>query len=911
MTQQIDPFINANWGWSDGEDGWGTGMNDNLLTYAFFHNRRLDGIIATPSSLPDPATTGQAFFSVSDKVIYFRVELEWKTVQPPVGMRFILKTDETEYKYNGTTLVLDLKSISDVSGLQAALDNKLDDSDVGVINGVAPLGPDNKVPAEYLPESGSYLGTWDASTNTPTIVSSSGVSGQFYIVTTAGSTTIDGNSAWSLGDQIRFNGTVWQRIPNADAVSSVNSQTGVVVLTATDVGATPASHIGSGGSQHANATTSVSGFLSSSDKLKLDGVASGATANSTDAQLRDRATHTGTQAQSTVVNLVSDLAAKQATLVSGTNIKTINGTSILGSGDITISGGGSSSFTGLTDTPNSYIGFAGSAPIVKVDESGLEFIELGTAAFSNSSDFANSSHTHANATTSLAGFLSASDKIKLDGLGTMSTQNAVSVAITGGTINGTTIGATVRAAANFNVVDVDGNFTLTGSSRRIISDFTSSPSTARTLFKTNVTNGATRVEVIPDGTGTTSNLGAYNNSDPTNAAGVRLTATSTDTRVESIINGSGSYLPLHFSTGGASRANISTSGTFTITTPNNNPLVLDTTASTGEIQTKLSGTTVGYYKWDASGATILSADGTKSIQVTNVATNVVGVLNASGAIKSGNFVEASGAGGFLSSTFVTNARNPIWRFGNADGYGLSYFIGASGYGGTDSIGFHFGTATSAGSSVHITSTGLYATSFVGNGNNLTSLNASNINSGTLSAARLPFTYSTADTGSTLVQRQSNGYINVSYINTNIAQVNSGIITDFYVGFSNDGYIYKCSPSYALAALGAVSKSTPSQTFQNIGTVSGAVSITAASGIHVLATVNGNTTWTFPSPSSTEVHALTLELTNGGAHTMTWPSSTRWSGGVPPSLTASGTDILVFTKAGTNNWRGYLSSKDSK
>lgn len=38
----------------------------------------------------------------------------------------------------------------------------------------------------------------------------------------------------------------------------------------------------------------------------------------------------------------SQLNGKQATLVSGTNIKTINGTSILGSGDLTISGGGSS-----------------------------------------------------------------------------------------------------------------------------------------------------------------------------------------------------------------------------------------------------------------------------------------------------------------------------------------------------------------------------------------------------------------------------------------------------------------------------------------------------------------------------------------------------------------------------------------
>ncbi|QDC38699.1 hypothetical protein [Sphingobium fuliginis] len=53
----------------------------------------------------------------------------------------------------------------------------------------------------------------------------------------------------------------------------------------------------------ANATTSVSGLMSSTDKTKLDGVATSATANATDAQLRDRSTHTGTQAASTITGL--------------------------------------------------------------------------------------------------------------------------------------------------------------------------------------------------------------------------------------------------------------------------------------------------------------------------------------------------------------------------------------------------------------------------------------------------------------------------------------------------------------------------------------------------------------------------------------------------------------------------------
>ena len=44
-------------------------------------------------------------------------------------------------------------------------------------------------------------------------------------------------------------------------------------------------------------------WTASAAKSKLDGIASGATANATDAQLRDRATHTGTQAHTTITGL--------------------------------------------------------------------------------------------------------------------------------------------------------------------------------------------------------------------------------------------------------------------------------------------------------------------------------------------------------------------------------------------------------------------------------------------------------------------------------------------------------------------------------------------------------------------------------------------------------------------------------
>lgn len=47
-------------------------------------------------------------------------------------------------------------------------------------------------------------------------------------------------------------------------------------------------------------------------------------------------------------------------------------------------------------------------------------------------------------------------------LGTMASQNANSVAITGGTIDGTAIGGTVRASGNFTDIDASGNVSITG-----------------------------------------------------------------------------------------------------------------------------------------------------------------------------------------------------------------------------------------------------------------------------------------------------------------------------------------------------------------------------------------------------------------------------------------------------------------
>jgi hypothetical protein len=85
----------------------------------------------------------------------------------------------------------------------------------------------------------TYAGTWNASTNTPTLTSGAGILNNYYVVNVAGSTNLDGITDWQVGDWAIFNGTIWQKIDQTSAVTSVNGQTGAVTLTASSVGATP------------------------------------------------------------------------------------------------------------------------------------------------------------------------------------------------------------------------------------------------------------------------------------------------------------------------------------------------------------------------------------------------------------------------------------------------------------------------------------------------------------------------------------------------------------------------------------------------------------------------------------------------------------------------------------------------
>lgn len=132
------------------------------------------------------------------------------------------------------------QAINTIEGLADELAAKLPAAQKGVANGVASLDGSGKVPTGQLPDSVlggmAYQGTWNAGTNTPAIpAAAAGNKGNYYVVTTAGSTNIDGITDWKIGDWIVSNGATWDKVDNTDAVVTVNGKTGAVTIDVSDL----------------------------------------------------------------------------------------------------------------------------------------------------------------------------------------------------------------------------------------------------------------------------------------------------------------------------------------------------------------------------------------------------------------------------------------------------------------------------------------------------------------------------------------------------------------------------------------------------------------------------------------------------------------------------------------------------
>jgi hypothetical protein len=201
-----------------------------------------------------------------------------------------------------------------------------------------------------------YKGNWNASTNTPALTSSVGTNGNYYTVSVAGSTNLNGITDWQVGDWAIFNGSEWQKIDQSNTVTSVNGEVGAVVLDYADVGAPSASGAGATGtwgiSISGNAATVTNGVYTSgsyADPSWLTALAtsklSGTVSN---AQLANSSvTYNGVTVAlgaSGTITAASPFALTIGTGLSGTSYNGSAAVTIANTGVLSLSGG----TTGLT-----------------------------------------------------------------------------------------------------------------------------------------------------------------------------------------------------------------------------------------------------------------------------------------------------------------------------------------------------------------------------------------------------------------------------------------------------------------------------------------------------------------------------------------------------------------------------------
>jgi hypothetical protein len=252
---------------------------------------------------------------------------------------------------------------------------------VGAANGLATLDSSSKLTASQLPDSvvGAlrYQGTWNASTNSPTIPAAAmGNKGHYYKVATAGTTSIDGIAEWAIGDWIVSNGTAWEKIDNTDSVSSVNGQTGAVSITTISGNAGTATTLQTSRnfSIAGDATSSAQSFNGSANVTLTITIANSAVTNAKMANMANNTVKgnlsgsTAAPSDITIASLKTAFAlgtAADLNIASTANIRALSGTGVLRPDEVNAALAfvtatyGATTTISMTDGPNQRVTLTG------------------------------------------------------------------------------------------------------------------------------------------------------------------------------------------------------------------------------------------------------------------------------------------------------------------------------------------------------------------------------------------------------------------------------------------------------------------------------------------------------------------------------------------------------------------------
>lgn len=267
----------------------------------------------------------------------------------------------------------------------------------------------------------NYQGAWNASTNTPTLVSSVGITNGYYIVSVAGNTNLNGITNWNVGDWAIFNGTAWERIGGGDTETFKN----ITVTSLT-------------GYMYANGNN----LVTASTVIPVANVL-GAVANTVSVLAGTGLSGGGNLSSNVTLTNAGVLAFNTRTgnvTLTNSDVTTALGyTPGTGNGTVTSVATG----TGLTG-----------GPITTSGTISLSNTAVTAASYGLANSVATFTVNAQGQLTAASNTLIAIANTQISGLGTMSTQNANNVVITGGTTNNLTESNVTIASGNVNAFQI-------------------------------------------------------------------------------------------------------------------------------------------------------------------------------------------------------------------------------------------------------------------------------------------------------------------------------------------------------------------------------------------------------------------------------------------------------------------------
>lgn len=457
----------------------------------------------------------------------------------------------------------------------------------------------------------------------------------------------------------------------------------------------------------------------------------------------------------------------------------------------------------------------------------------------------------------------------ISGLGTMSSQNANNVAITGGAIDGTAVGATTASTVRGTTITATTQFSGSGAG------LTNIPNSATTA--TSADNASAIVARDSSGNFSAGIITANLSGNATSA-----TTATTATQVSNSLTLATSGIGLS----GSATFNGATAQNFTVTSNATSANTASTIVardasgnfSAGTITATLSGTAT-----NVSGTVAVANGGTGTTSLT--ANNVI-IGNGTSAVQ---FVAPSTAGNVLTSNGTT------WVSSAATGGGLSYVYQTANYTAqnnqgvlTDTSGGAFAVtlpvSPSVGNQVIVAdASGAWGT------NNLTVARNGSLIGGLaqdlacdISGASVQLVYD-GTSWEIYAQIGGNGGSEVTLAGTQTLSnktIQAGVFTD---GYTEEVATANTSTAYT-------------------------VDLTNGS-IQIL-TLTGNCTFTFPTATAGRSFVMILKQDATGSRTVTWPAAVKWPDNATPTITAtaSKSDKYVFTADGTN-WIGSIAGQN--